>query len=246
MVGNRMAETNDKHEGNVAALEAVRMAQTAEAAVVAARDAFGLEHATFHMAKAIAGCHDTPYVKSTYPAEWLTRYLLRGYAATDPIVLEGFKRVLPFHWTDLDTSTVQTEFLEDAKKHGIGPNGYTIPIVDREGRRSLFSLSSSGSPVEWKEQIESIGPDIIEAGHLIHRFAVRELYGEEFFPQLGPREIECLSWTAQGKDSPAIAMILGLSDHTVRAYLRSVRHKLCCSTLSQAVAKAIQLRIITP
>lgn len=243
-----MSEIYDKYgqDGNAAALDVVRKAETAEAAVAIVKDAFGIEYVTFHMAKSIAGYHDTPYVKSTYPPEWLTRYLLRGYAAVDPVVLEGFQRVLPFHWSDLETSSVQAEFLEDAKKHGVGLSGYTVPIIDREGRRSLFSLSSAMPQKEWRAHIQHIGPDVIEAGHMIHRFAVRELYGENFFPQLGPREIECLSWTAQGKDSPAIAMILGLSDHTVRAYLRSVRHKLCCSTLSQAVAKAIQLRIITP
>ncbi len=68
----------------------------------------------------------------------------------------------------------------------------------------------------------------------------------EAYPVLAPRECECLLWTARGKDAKAIAAILVLSEFTVRSYLRSARQKLKSSTLSQAVAKAINARLIAP
>ena len=60
------------------------------------------------------------------------------------------------------------------------------------------------------------------------------------------RVAETLYWTAQGKDYKEIAIIVGISDHTVRTYMRSARYKLDCANLSQAVAKAIKLRLINP
>ncbi|MGO8666484.1 helix-turn-helix transcriptional regulator, partial [Rhizobium ruizarguesonis] len=40
------------------------------------------------------------------------------------------------------------------------------------------------------------------------------------------REIECLRWSAAGKSSDEIALILDLSSHTVAGYLTSAMRKL--------------------
>jgi LuxR family transcriptional regulator, quorum-sensing system regulator CinR len=230
----------------VAGCNAVTLSPSVEAAVQVLRLAFSLDHVTFQVAKSIAGCFDAPYVKSTYPAEWLTRYLLRGYVNIDPVVKEGFSRRLPFDWSSLELSPPARRLMADAQAFGIGTNGYSIPVVDRQGRRSLLSVTSSIPGAQWPVFLKSNSTKLAEIAHKLHRKAIIEIYGEEDkFPHLSPREIECLRWTARGKDYRAIAAILDLSANTVRAYLKSVRHKLDCTTLSQAVAKAIHLRIIS-
>jgi len=55
---------------------------------------------------------------------------------------------------------------------------------------------------------------------------------------LSPRERECLLWIAEGKTYWETAMILGLSEHTVRCYLESARHKLGAANNTHAVNKA--------
>ena len=83
--------------------------------------------------------------------------------------------------------------------------------------------------------------------HVIHRKAIYELHGEnDPVPTLSPREIECLHWTALGKDYKDIAVILGISEHTTRDYLKTARFKLGCATISAAASRAVQLRIINP
>ncbi|WP_274425951.1 LuxR family transcriptional regulator [Chelativorans sp. YIM 93263] len=229
------------------ALDAVRAAASVETAVFALKLAYRMDHVTFHVAKNMSARVEEPYIKTTYPAEWVKRYLVQGYVAIDPVVQQGFARRLPFHWSDLELTPEARELFLDAERYDVGTTGYTIPVVDREARRSILSVTSSRPELEWRAFIQRHGTELAEAGHAIHRKAMYELYGElHHFPHLSHREIECLSWTAQGKDAPTISMILHLSEHTVRAYLRSVRYKLDCSTLSQAVAKAMQLRIITP
>jgi LuxR family quorum sensing-dependent transcriptional regulator len=58
---------------------------------------------------------------------------------------------------------------------------------------------------------------------------------------LNDREVEILKWTAEGKTSPEIARITGLSEHTVNHYATIATKKLGCSNRTQAVVYAIRL-----
>jgi DNA-binding CsgD family transcriptional regulator len=192
------------------------------------------------------GCTRRPYVKTTYPDAWVSRYLLKGYVNVDPVAREGFLRMLPFDWSELEIDESAAEMMMDAAQFDIGVSGYSIPVIDRSARRSLFSVTSNLGGPAWKDFLETYSGDLQEIAHRIHRKALEELQREnDPMPPLGPREIECLLWTARGKDYLAIAEILGLSGHTVRGYLKSARFKLECATLPQAVAKAVSLKIIT-
>jgi DNA-binding CsgD family transcriptional regulator len=62
--------------------------------------------------------------------------------------------------------------------------------------------------------------------------------------RLSKREIECLRWSAAGKSSEEIAIILGLSAHTVASYLKSAMRKLDSVNRMQAVARAFRYRLL--
>lgn len=62
--------------------------------------------------------------------------------------------------------------------------------------------------------------------------------------RLSRREIECLRWSAAGKSSEEIAIILDLSSHTVDSYLKSAMRKLDSVNRMQAVARAFRLRLL--
>ena len=62
--------------------------------------------------------------------------------------------------------------------------------------------------------------------------------------ELNKRELECLNWAAAGKTSGEIAVIVSLSEHTVNHYLNSCCKKLDCVNRTQAVARAIRMRVI--
>ena len=211
------------------------------------RALYGLHHCVFHLGQTQIDTLDRPFVKTTYPDSWISRYLLKGYVNVDPVAKEGFLRMLPFEWQDLEIDESAIEMMMDAAQHDVGRSGYSIPIIDRQARRSLFSVTSNIAGGEWREFIEERGADLQEIAHQVHRKALAEIFGEiDPMPPLGPREIECLTWTARGKDYAVIAEILNLSGHTVRGYLKSARFKLECATLPQAVAKAVSLKIISP
>lgn len=229
------------------AFERVVSSKTVEESVFAVRDIYGLDHATYHHGHVIGAGIDAPYVKSTYPSEWLSHYLLSGYLRVDPVVLEGFSRQLPFDWRDVDLAPNARELMLDALAHGLGGNGYSIPIVDKRVRRALFSINSAMPAMEWTEFTQRHATDLAELACHIHRKAVAELYGDDDpLPQLGPREIECLTWQARGKDAKTIAILLKISENTVKDYLKIARLKLDSATITQAVAKAIKLHLINP
>ena len=221
----------------------VAEAHDAQAAVERVREAWSV-HATYHSPQVLPGHSDAPYVKSTYPAEWLTRYLLKGYARIDPIVVRGVQSVLPFDWSEIEPSGEAMGLMIDALDHGLGPLGYTVPVIDTAGRPSLFSLNGDASADEWQRFIDANRPLIARIAHLVHGMAMREQHGDEAPLTLAPRQKEVLLWAAKGKTAKEIGRMLDLSPHTVRAYLQATQAKLGAGNLGHAVAIAVRLRLI--
>lgn len=62
--------------------------------------------------------------------------------------------------------------------------------------------------------------------------------------RLTAREIECLRWSAAGKSSDEIAIILSISSHTVISYLKSAMRKLDAVNRMQAIARAYRYRLL--
>ena len=215
-----------------------------ETAIAKLRDFLKIDHLVYHSSKLGASPSVDPYIRLTYPASWIKRYLQMGYVDLDPVVREGFLRTLPFDWSELKVqSAAEYAFLTDALAHGVGPHGYSIPVRSKHGHRGLFSLSFSRSQEEWVNFLETTQPALIQIANRVHRRVITEVFGEDR-PHLTTRELECLLWIARGKDTSDIAVILNISPHTTRDYLKSVRYKLDCVTSAQAVSKAAKLGLL--
>src|SRR5215468_7627378 len=61
---------------------------------------------------------------------------------------------------------------------------------------------------------------------------------------LSPREKDCLRWTAQGKSSWDIGMILTISENTVNFHVKNAIRKLDATNRIVAVIKAIRLGLM--
>lgn len=242
-LGMDMHDPTERFKDTFVAIQAIA---TVSGALEILQRNYEIDFVTYHLALTIADVVDTPFVRTTYPDFWVSRYLLNEYVKIDPVLHAGLVRQMPFDWREVDTPDGVHDFLIDAQRHGIGANGYSVPIVTKS-RRALLSLNSKRADGEWDTIVGQCRSEWIELAFLIHQKAVFELHGvHDPVPQLGAREIECLHWTALGKDSKDIAAILGLSDHTARSYLKSARFKLGCATISAASVRATQLRLINP
>lgn len=221
-------------------------AENVQAALEIFQRNYNINFVTYHLALTVSDVVDAPFVRTTYPDVWVARYLLRGYVKIDPILHEGLLRQLPYDWREVEIPPRALDFILDASQNRLGESGYSIPIVTKT-RRALFSLNSTKHQDEWNALVAQFRAEWADLALLIHRKAVFELHGEhDPVPQLAAREIECLQWTALGKDSKDIAIILKLSEHTTQAYLKSARNKLGGGPITATIAKAIQLRLINP
>ncbi len=208
------------------------------------RDFLQVDHVVYHSSKLGASPSVDPYIRLTYPASWIKQYLQNNYVDVDPVLREGFQRMVPFQWSELTVSTEKEMiFLQDALAHGVGPFGMSIPVIGKHGHRGLFSFSFSGSEAEWTAFLAGRTPMLVEIANRLHQRVIREVFGEDR-PHLSARELEVLRWTALGKDAGEIASILDISFHTTRGYLKSARHKLDCVTSAQAVSRAIEFGLL--
>jgi DNA-binding CsgD family transcriptional regulator len=215
-----------------------------EATITKLRDLLNVDHVVYHSSKLGASPSVDPYIRLTYPASWIKRYLQMGYVDIDPVVREGFLRTLPFDWSELKIqSAAEASFLADALAHGVGPRGFSIPVQSKHGHRALFSISSSQSEKEWMSFLKSTQPALIEIANRVHRRVIKEVFGEDR-PHLTARELECLRWIARGKGTSEIAVILNISPHTARYYLKSARYKLDSVTSAQALSKAVKFGLL--
>jgi LuxR family transcriptional regulator, quorum-sensing system regulator CinR len=211
-----------------------------EETIVKLRDILNVDHLVYHSSKLGASPSADPYIRLTYPATWIKRYLQMGYIDIDPVLREGFLRALPFDWSELTIqNAAEAAFLVDALAHGVGPRGLSIPLRSLQGHRALFSISFSRSEEEWVHFLENTKHARIQIANRVHSRVVREMFGEDR-PHLTTRELECLRWIARGKNTSEIAVILNISPYTVRDFLKSARHKLDCVTSAQAVNKAVK------
>src|SRR5262245_15893029 len=81
------------------------------------RDLIGVAHLVYHSTKRGMSPSIDPYIRLTYPPEWIKRYLEMNYVDVDPVLREGFARVLPFDWSELPMTAREMPFMMDALAH---------------------------------------------------------------------------------------------------------------------------------
>jgi len=115
-----------------------------------------------------------------------------------------------------------------------------LGLHDRNQTHYILVFSGRITPPERQEiaMLQLSAMELLDAGV------------EALVPRLGPkeklsaREVECLRWSAAGKSSDEIAIILDISSHTVVSYLKSAMRKLEAVNRMQAVARACRYRLL--
>ena len=229
-------------------LALVRSGKTIDKCIQLIQEAYGISHVAYHLGQKSVDTYENPYVKTTYPVEWVGQYLLKNYINVDPVAIAGYTIDTPTLWSDLDWSSPEAlEFRKDADRYDIPYNGLLVPISDKHQRKAIVNFASNVSNAEWSEILSDYKKALIETAGIIHELAIQDLFGDsDDIPTLTRRELQCLHFAALGMDAGEIAEQLLLSDHTVRDYCKSARLKLNCSNLAQAVHKATKLRLIDP
>jgi DNA-binding CsgD family transcriptional regulator len=228
-----------------AALNAVLNANSVLSAILAIAEYDEFEFVTFHLINGFNPKMDNPFVRTNYPSAWVSHYLLNNLVRVDPILREATAVAKPFNWAKIKLVEADHDFMQQATQFGVGPSGYSIPITDSIGRCSVVSISTNLPADEWSAFLADQGALLCLLAQDLHAKGVSEATEQKGAPPLlSPREHECLRWTAEGKSYTEIAIILDLSEHTIRSYLKVARIKLTSVTLAQAVSKAARLGLL--
>lgn len=207
------------------------------------RDRLKVEHLIYHW---VDGAGDQ-YGYTTYPDAWAERYLEKNYHRIDPVILGCFQRFHPVDWKTLDWSgKVAKAFLMDAQNHGVGNQGYSIPIRGPNGQFALFTVNHTCDDETWLRFIERHGRELILIAHYFNRKALE--FERNRQPEaargLSPREVDAMTLLALGYSRAQVAHSLSISEHTLRVYIESARAKLGAQNTTHAIATALSRGLI--
>ncbi len=169
---------------------------------------------------------------------------------TRPPVQEAFGAIGVLDWSWIATHTVGLEtFQQLVAELAIAPRGVVYPLVAREGRSALLAVNADMPETEWARFRRHNDPFLHDLATRFHATLVdgqtpRSMTGRRQY-QLTTREREALTWAAAGKSYWETAMILGISERTVRFFMSNARRKLNVATNTQAVAEAVWRGLIT-
>ena len=123
--------------------------------------------------------------------------------------------------------------------HGL-QNTFGFSLHDADLKQYIFAFSGNRPALSREQELELL----YAAMEALDRFSSESRTEEGPSESLTRREIECLRWSAAGKSSDEIAIILDLSSHTVVGYLKSAMRKLDSVNRMQAVARALRYRLL--
>lgn len=235
--------TTAQVEAILEVLEAANGLEGIQAAVEAFRDAFEIDHMVYHWVDS-AGDH---YGCGTYSDAWREFYLEHNYIRIDPVIVGCYQRFHPVDWKRLDWSTKASRtFLTEALRHGIGNQGYSVPIRGPNGQFALFTANDNCTDEEWETFIEAHRRSLILIAHAFNQKAL-ELEPNrtpDTSRNLSPREIDSMTLLAMGYSRAQVADTLSISEHTLRVYIESARFKLGALNTTHAVACAMSRGLI--
>jgi DNA-binding CsgD family transcriptional regulator len=119
--------------------------------------------------------------------------------------------------------------------------GIVIPVSSFDGVRHAVRFDGDRPPLTQAEinDLSMLALHFLQAYDRDRCPLAADLGG------LSERELEIVRWTATGKTSSEIALIMALSDHTINAYMNNALKKTNCVNRTQLVAKALRMRIIS-
>lgn len=185
---------------------------------------------------------------TNYPDDWMAYYRSHDYMRFDPVVHQVLSSGKPFFWADLlanpELPAQSRLLMNQAAEAGLN-DGVGISLAGCSGEVAGIGLARSRAAQDGKDY------DFLARVFLLSTYfheTYRDMLTRQLnqVPPLTARERDVLLWAAEGKTDQEIAMILGISFHTVRFHWRHIFALLNVNGRSYAITKAIRLGLIAP
>lgn len=197
------------------------------------------------------------YSINNYSDEWWVDYINENWVVSDPFVryainyenprfwdLDGWCGLPGHKWSSENEKTL--EYFRFVERFGVR-SGLFIPFHLGDGTITGVNLPYP-APIEISYDVLSeariwfyaVIPQLVSVARKILRNT-----DSNTNVNLTPREKEVLLWVGEGLTSKGIADLLGISFRTIEHYLVDIQRKLGVTNRQQAVARAVNMGIIT-
>lgn len=190
----------------------------------------------------------TPRILAAHTQQaWARRYFERNFFAIDPTLAEMRTTVRPFTWDHTEAkyrSRGAQALFHDVRSTGV-QDGIDIPwhtadgllgIVTLKGERIDDSSNARATLRMVATYYAEVARELAELGD--------DARSEAF--DLTERQVECLTWAAEGKSDWEISQILAIAEGTVQRHFEIIRQKLNVTTRVQAIVIALRRGWIMP
>lgn len=225
-------------------------AQTADDAFKAFCEAMG-QHGYDKVAYTL--CTDHPSLNlpkqhglaTSYPEEWMKYYVEHNYFDVDPVIKELLISRTPFFWNDLvarpEIAAPSLKMMQEADEAKL-KDGIGISLNGQIGEIVGVGLARSDS-------FKGKNYEFLATAHLLSIYfhqTYRGFFEKRLDVELSPREVDILSWAAEGKSDEDIAAILNITVHTIRFHWKNIFTKLNANGRVYAIMKALFMKLIVP
>lgn len=178
------------------------------------------------------------------PEGWLATYASQNFAQFDPWIRHAQSDSNPWLW-DSTCQQAPAPFWLEAQRHGMH-HGCTLPVRTEHGIIGAMTLAREQESVsldEYAQKAAELHAFCQDLHASLLKWRLPQLFHRPD-SQLSERERTILRWTADGKTSSEIALILGLTKRTVNFHVAKATLKLNSTNKTQAALKAAVLGLL--
>ncbi|MGV8938127.1 MAG: helix-turn-helix transcriptional regulator [Allorhizobium sp.] len=184
------------------------------------------------------------HIASNWPPALLEMYAASDAFSRSPLIAKLKENVHPVFFPQLPFVAAVGAAAPDQIGAAFAAAQFNASLAFSLHDKNLKHYAFVFSGVRDALEADHIGALLLGCMHLLDTSFDVVQKKDEPYERLSARELECLRWSAAGKSSEEIAIILDISVHTVISYLKSAMRKLNAVNRMQAVARACRLRIL--
>ncbi|MBD8163283.1 transcriptional regulator SdiA [Erwinia persicina] len=193
--------------------------------------------------------HPVPFTRPktffycNYPKKWVEYYLQEDFARSDPVLKKCFLPGVVWQWQAVEAGDGQ-RVLDAAREHGIC-QGISCSVLANNRAVGILSLSTASS-----SKNRALTPEIELKLQYISELAMTALITMNDISmsiarlELSEREREILKWTAEGKTSAEISLILSISENTVNFHQKNMQKRFNAPNKTQVASYAAAIGLI--
>lgn len=228
----------------VISLDGVASERTAFAAIEAAAQALGFDHCAFLLRVEYPLTDPRTIILNRYSASWWASHLGGVQFRVDSIEHAMVSSVQARHLRRASDFMALVCCLQEEALHRRMDVGWTQSGLAYLGLAGMLTVSRHSERTSTSEANQAASIRWLVA--IAHQFLFN-LFVSQWRAQirLTSRETEVLRWSAVGKTSGEVSIILAISEHTVNFHIKNAVAKLHAANKTAAVVRAALLGMLT-